>query len=177
MIVFFRLSLLGACRFYFDTAFGTVLGTQGTTIVSLGCQWHPSIPLLELCWAPLFAPWDAVWSFRADLAQPECHSTPLGGPLPPIRVATEYIHKQSGASSGSSSSPASRQLCWAPSVPIWCGQVASSKKVHFLDKVLPQAAKLPATSGLFKKSSFLRKSSAPVSEAARDKWLLQKHIF
>ena len=50
------------------------------------------------------------------------------------------------------------------------------KKIYFFEKkVLPQAAKLPGTSGLSKKKShFLRKSSAPGSEAARDKWLLQK---
>ena len=36
-------------------------------------------------------------------------------------------------------------------------------------KVLPQAAKLPGTSGLFKKNHLLRESSAPGSEAARDK--------
>ena len=72
------------------------------------------------------------------------------------------------------------------------------EKVHFLEKVLPQAAKLPGTSGFFKKnpifenkfcprqqgclghvvssrkSPFSAKSSAPGSEAARDKWLLQK---
>ena len=41
-------------------------------------------------------------------------------------------------------------------------------------KVLPQAAKLPRTSGVFKKLGFLRKSSAPGSEAAQDKWLVQK---
>ena len=44
------------------------------------------------------------------------------------------------------------------------------KKLNFLPKVLPQAAKLPGTSGLFKKKHFLRTSSAPGSEAARDKW-------
>ena len=38
------------------------------------------------------------------------------------------------------------------------GQVASSKKIDFLVKVLPQAAKLPRTSGFFKKSvDFLAK--------------------
>ena len=42
-------------------------------------------------------------------------------------------------------------------------------------KVLPQAAKLPGTSGVFKrKVRLFRKSSAPGSEAARDKWLVQK---
>ena len=41
-------------------------------------------------------------------------------------------------------------------------------------KVLPQAAKLPGTSGSFKKVSFLRTSSAPGSEAAQDKWLVQQ---
>ena len=78
------------------------------------------------------------------------------------------------------------------------GQVASSKKINCLPKVLPQAAKLPGTSGFSrkklifwkkfcprqrscpgqaassKKSKCSAKSSAPGSEAARDKWLLQK---
>ena len=40
--------------------------------------------------------------------------------------------------------------------------------------MLPQAAKLPGTSGLFKKNHILRNSSAPGSEAARDKWLVPK---
>ena len=59
------------------------------------------------------------------------------------------------------------------------GQVASYRKFGFLEKHLPQAAKLPGTSGLFKKKvDFLEKSSAPGSEAARDKWCLQnKSIF
>ena len=48
------------------------------------------------------------------------------------------------------------------------------KKSKFLPKVLPQAAKLPRTSGLFKKKSFLRKSSAPGCEAAQDKGLVKK---
>ena len=52
------------------------------------------------------------------------------------------------------------------------GQVASSKRHDFLEEVLPQAAKLPGTSGLFKKKYLLRNSSAPGSEAARDKWLV-----
>ena len=57
------------------------------------------------------------------------------------------------------------------------GQVASStKKNSFLPKVLPQAAKLSGTSGFFKKKSVSAKSSAPGSEAARDKWLLQKEV-
>ena len=79
------------------------------------------------------------------------------------------------------------------------GQVACSKKVRFLRKSSPQTAKLPGTSGLFKKTisekkfcprqrscpgqvacskkvRFLRKSSAPGSEAARDKWLVQQHV-
>ena len=52
------------------------------------------------------------------------------------------------------------------------------KKSDVLEKVLPQAAKLPGTSGLFKKKvGFLRKSSAPGSEDARDKWLVQKIGF
>ena len=44
---------------------------------------------------------------------------------------------------------------------------------------MPQAAKLPSTSGLFKKSRILRNSSAPGSEAAQDKWLVQRkhHIL
>ena len=49
-----------------------------------------------------------------------------------------------------------------------------TNKVDFLAKVLPQAAKLPGPSGLFKKNRIFEKSSAPGSEAARDKWLLQK---
>ena len=52
--------------------------------------------------------------------------------------------------------------------------MASNNKVDFLENNLPQAASLPGTSGFFKKSQFLRKSSAPGSEAARDKWLVQK---
>ena len=43
-------------------------------------------------------------------------------------------------------------------------------------KNLPQAAKLPGTSGFFKENQFSAKSSAPGSEAARDKWLLIKAI-
>ena len=39
---------------------------------------------------------------------------------------------------------------------------------------MPLAAKLHRTSGLFKKVGFLRKTSAPGSEAARDKWFVQK---
>ena len=54
--------------------------------------------------------------------------------------------------------------------------MASSKKVGFWEKVLPQAAKLPGTSGFFKgKIDFLKKNSAAGSEAAPDKLLrLQK---
>ena len=100
------------------------------------------------------------------------------------------------------------------------GQVVSSKQVDFREKVRPQAAKLPRTSGFFKKVSFCQtfcprqrsclgqvasykhnrfsgkkfcprqrsclgqvasyiknrflESSAPGSEAARDKWCVQK---
>ena len=51
------------------------------------------------------------------------------------------------------------------------------KKTYFGEKVLPQAAKLPVTSGLFKKKvHILRKSSALGSEAARDKWFVQKEV-
>ena len=50
------------------------------------------------------------------------------------------------------------------------------KKHWFLAKVLPQAAKLPGTSGFFKKHRFSGKSSAPGSEAARGKWLLNKKM-
>ena len=75
------------------------------------------------------------------------------------------------------------------------------KKNRFPGKVLPQAAKLPGTSGLLrnknpvsektfcprqrscpgqvaclKKIRFLRKSSAPGSEVARVKWLVQKKV-
>ena len=78
-------------------------------------------------------------------------------------------------------------------------EVASSKKINFLQKALPQAAKLPGTSGFFKKVDFLRKvlpqaaklpgtsgllkknifrnSSAPGSEAAGDKWFVQKKLI
>ena len=49
-----------------------------------------------------------------------------------------------------------------------------NNKIDFLEKKLPQAAKLPRTSGFFKKSKFSGKSSAPGSEAARDKWVLRK---
>ena len=51
------------------------------------------------------------------------------------------------------------------------------KKTIFLEKVLPPAAKLPGTSGFFHKMIFWTKTSAPDSEAARDKWLLQKDDF
>ena len=47
------------------------------------------------------------------------------------------------------------------------------QKKTFFEKNLAQAAKLPRTSGLFKKNQFLRNSSAPGSEAAGDKWLVQ----
>ena len=43
-------------------------------------------------------------------------------------------------------------------------------------KVLPQAATLPGTSGFFQKSLKFEKKSAPGSEAARDKWLVQKQV-
>ena len=49
------------------------------------------------------------------------------------------------------------------------------KKKHFLRTVLPQAAKLPRASGLFKKK--MRKSSAPGSAVARDKWLVQEKVI
>ena len=52
-----------------------------------------------------------------------------------------------------------------------------SSKSRFLEKVLPQAAKLPGTSGFFKKNHVLEKSSAPGSKAARDKWFLQKKVI
>ena len=55
------------------------------------------------------------------------------------------------------------------------GQVVCSRNIIFREKVLPQAAKLPGTSGLFnKKVPISRTKSAPGSEAARDKWLVQK---
>ena len=41
---------------------------------------------------------------------------------------------------------------------------------------MPQATKLPGTSGFFRKSRFSGKSSAPGSEAAWDKWLVQKKV-
>ena len=53
--------------------------------------------------------------------------------------------------------------------------MASYKTIDFLEKVLPQAAKLPGTSGFFKKKQLSAESSAPGSEAARDKWLLIKN--
>ena len=80
------------------------------------------------------------------------------------------------------------------------GQVACSKKTYFLRNVLPQAAKLPGTSGLLKKESVFenklcprqrscpgqvacskkshvfKTSSAPGSEAARDKLLVKKNV-
>ena len=43
-------------------------------------------------------------------------------------------------------------------------------------KISAQAAKLPGTSGSFKKSPISEKKSAPGSEAARDKWLVQKDV-
>ena len=47
-----------------------------------------------------------------------------------------------------------------------------------MEKVLPQAAKLPWTTGFFKKNEFLEnKKCAPGSEAAPDKWLLKKIEF
>ena len=55
--------------------------------------------------------------------------------------------------------------------------MASSKKVNVLPKVLPQAAKLPRTSGFFQKNNHISaKESASGSEAARDKWLVQKEV-
>ena len=48
------------------------------------------------------------------------------------------------------------------------------KRLIFFRRVLPQAAKLPGTNGWFKKVIFLRKSSARGSEVARDKWFVQK---
>ena len=109
----------------------------GALLGSLGCTW-----------ASLGTLWDAVWSFRADLAQPECHSTPLGGPLPPIQLP----HRLSGAR---------RQLCWAPPALSW-GAVG---------------ANLVWTSGFAQKKYIPGKSSAPGSESARDKLLVQKIFF
>ena len=43
------------------------------------------------------------------------------------------------------------------------------KKVDFLEEVLSQAAKLPRTSGFFKKKSYFAKRPAPGNEAAQDK--------
>ena len=131
------------------------MGTQGATIVPLGCPWHPSIPLLELCWERTSHSRSATLLLWGDLCRP------FGFHIGSLEHA--------GSSAGRHQrSPGAR------SVPIWCGQVASPQKSTFLEKVLPQAAKLPATSGVFKKNLFLRKSSAPGSEAARDKWLVQK---
>ena len=78
------------------------------------------------------------------------------------------------------------------------GQVTSSKTLDFLGKVLPQAAQLPQTGDFFKKMisgkvlpqakqlpqtyDFFKKklifwkSSAPGSEAARDKWFVQQNV-
>ena len=60
---------------------------------------------------------------------------------------------------------------------LFCAQEShNSWKSVFLETVLPQDSKLPGTSDLFKKTSrFFRTSSAPGSEAARDKWLVQKN--
>ena len=55
-------------------------------------------------------------------------------------------------------------------------QVASYKKIDFLEKVLPQAAKLPGTSCFFKKKTISAKSSAPGNEAAQDKWPLKTNM-
>ena len=142
------------------------MGTQGTTIVPLGCQWHPSIPILELCWAPLVAP-GPLWArfgmqYGASERTSRCARIPAKvwilahfgtarvplqvGLLPPIQLPRRL-------------SGARRQLGWAPPALSW-GAVG---------------ANLVWTSGLFKKKKhFLRNSSAPGSEAARDKWLVQK---
>ena len=53
------------------------------------------------------------------------------------------------------------------------GQVASSKRSRISGKNLPQAAKLPRTSGFCKKSLIFEKRSAPGSAAALDKWFVQ----
>ena len=51
------------------------------------------------------------------------------------------------------------------------------QKNNFLPKVLPQAAKLPGTSGFFKRKGRISgKCSAPGSEATWDKWLLPKKV-
>ena len=50
------------------------------------------------------------------------------------------------------------------------------QKVKFLEKNLPQAAKLPGTSGSFQISHNSGKSFAPGSEAAWDKLLLPKKV-
>ena len=48
---------------------------------------------------------------------------------------------------------------------------------NFEKTVLPRAAQLPWTSGLFRKSHFMEKNTAPGSAAARDKWLVQKQVW
>ena len=47
------------------------------------------------------------------------------------------------------------------------------QKSKFSRKNLPQAAKLPGTSGFFKRIDFWKKLLPQDGEAARDKWLLQ----
>ena len=55
------------------------------------------------------------------------------------------------------------------------GQVVSSKKVPiFCQKFCPRQRSCPAQVASYKNNRFSGKSSVPGSEAARDKWLLQK---
>ena len=58
------------------------------------------------------------------------------------------------------------------------GKLLLPKQHKNVGKVLPQAAKLPGTSGVFPQNELSGKSSAPGSEAAWDKWfLLKKNEF
>ena len=147
--------------------------------------------------------------FRADLALPKDTNQTVGSStLRHSQSATLLLwgdlcrpfsfHIGSLEHAGSSAGRHQRSP-GARSVPIWCGQVASPKKSIFLEEKLPQAAKLPATSGLSNKKTFfkkkfcprqrscpwqvvcskklfLRKSPAPGSEAAQDKWFVQQKV-
>ena len=133
----------------------------GALLGSLGCTW-----------SSLGTLWDAVWSLRADLAQPECHSTPLGGPLPPIQLP-HRLWSTPAALLGATSALMGRGRCQF-GVDKWLRQ----KKVHFWKKFCPRQRTCPRQVACSKKVICLRKSSAPGREAAPDKWLVQeKHFF
>ena len=150
-------------------------------------------PLLELSCAPFHCTrpslntlWDALWSLGADLSlrrdtsqsvgsstlrHSQSATLLLGGPLPPIQLPRRL-------------SRAHRQLCWVPPALSW-GAVGANlvwtsgflkKKSTFLEKVLPSQRRCPGQVVCSQKSHFLRKSSAPGSEAARDKWLVHKKV-